>query len=136
MRPDWILFDPSHGYQDFLDSHNVIIRLRDPPPFFEQYETYGPGNRRILEYNTKTHSVRLKTTPKVLEGKEVVYTASGPKIVNVMETKHSGSGSKRSPRGGRGSKSRLSQIKVEEVEDSDDGPDAGEQEEDGDELYT
>jgi len=106
------------------------VKLRDPPPFFEQWETYKAGNKRILEYNVKTHSVRMKTTPLVLESKEVLYSASGPKIVNVMETKQSG-GRKNS---GRARKSRPSQIKMEEVEESDEGTGEVEQDED-DELY-
>ncbi|KAK3679021.1 hypothetical protein LTR78_001474 [Recurvomyces mirabilis] len=123
--PNWILFDPhptnSHNspspFPPFhTTNNNATPNFRDPPRCFAQFETYKLGNKRILEYNLVTHSVRLKSTPEVLEGKEVLYSGSGPKIVNVMDL-----GPKRGlgRRGGRGSKGAVSQVEVEKVREED-----------------
>ncbi|KAK4552571.1 hypothetical protein LTR86_010215 [Recurvomyces mirabilis] len=143
--PNWILFDPHHkspslyfSHLNYSSSNNATPGFRDPPRCFAQFETYQPGNKRILEFNVVTSSVRMKSTPKVLEGREVLYSATGPRLVNVMDV-----GVKKG--GGRGEVSRESrgrgvQVGFEEVEEDGDlheAVDVGEREEgEGeDELY-
>jgi hypothetical protein len=73
---DWVLFDPElHEWP------------KTPPPVFKQFEkfeTYVPGNPRIIEYNLISEAVRIKCTPRTLrEGnKTVEYTPTGPKVVD------------------------------------------------------
>ena len=55
----------------------------EAPALFRRYTRYEPGNARIVEINLETCSVRLKTTPDLLEGKTVEYTKAGPKLVAV-----------------------------------------------------
>lgn len=57
--------------------------IRRPPLIFRQFESYKPGNARIVEYNTESGCLRVRTTPRTLEGREVIYTKTGPRLVNL-----------------------------------------------------
>jgi len=71
---DWALFDPLQGYP---------AGAATPPEVFERYATYTVGNKRILEINPVSQSVRMTSTPQVLEAKVVEYTKAGPRLVEI-----------------------------------------------------
>ncbi|KAK0917357.1 hypothetical protein LTR02_000222 [Friedmanniomyces endolithicus] len=79
------------------------------------YKTYEPGNERIVEFNTISRSLRLRTTPAMLsEGKmELQYTSTGPKLVDVR--KSSGLEARRERRARKEAEEKVR----EEVEDSE-----------------
>ena len=94
----WVLFDPqAHDYPRRF--------IEDVPALFRRYERYEPGNKRIVEYNLKTFSVRLKSTPDALGGKKVEYTKTGPKLIEdevVLPPKTKRVPGRPRKRGGRG----------------------------------
>ena len=55
----------------------------EAPPLFQRFAQYQPGNQRVVEFNVMSQSVRLKSTPEVLQGKTVEYAKTGPKVVVV-----------------------------------------------------
>ncbi|GAB1740212.1 hypothetical protein NU219Hw_g5328t1 [Hortaea werneckii] len=72
----WVLFDPLRGWPRFGPF--------GPPQFLLKWEYYEPGNARLLEFNLISHSVRMRTCPDILKGKQVVYTKTGPKIQEIQ----------------------------------------------------
>ena len=76
MNADWTLFDPQRGYP---------ANTLPPPQVFERYATYTAGNKRILEFNAVSQSVRISSTPQVLEAKAVEYTKVGPRLVEIKK---------------------------------------------------
>ena len=76
MGTDWALFDPQRGYP---------ANTLPPPQVFERYATYMAGNRRILEFNAVSQSVRISSTPQVLEARAVEYTKVGPRLVEIKK---------------------------------------------------
>lgn len=89
-----MLFDPNKGFGS---------QSGDPPAFVEALATFKPDNKRILEYNIASDSVRVRSTPRMLQGKEVEYTDQGPKIVDkILILENEG--------GGRPSKHPLSNV--------------------------
>ncbi|KAK5117013.1 hypothetical protein LTR62_006734 [Meristemomyces frigidus] len=90
--PKWTLFDPHLGCAPLPDPAclrtNVysVTKLRDPPCFFAQYEVFRPGNKRVLECNSESGSMRLRWTPAWLRRREVVYVrGEGPRVVDAVE---------------------------------------------------
>ncbi|KAF2773865.1 hypothetical protein EJ03DRAFT_70651 [Teratosphaeria nubilosa] len=82
---NWVLFDPTKGYPStFKNSNNEETVAQAPPAIFQRFETYQPGNARIVEFNTVSRAVRLRSTPAVLVAREVRYERSGPKVVDVV----------------------------------------------------
>ncbi|KAI7282996.1 hypothetical protein KC345_g3189 [Hortaea werneckii] len=73
---NWVLFDPLRGWPHFGPF--------GPPPFLLKWEYYEPGNAKLLEFNVISHSVRMRSCPDVLKGKQVVYTRTGPKIGEIQ----------------------------------------------------
>lgn len=71
-----MLYDPNQIYPEAEGQP-----CSELPPHFEQYKTYEVGNERILEYNTASHNVRLKSTPQALQGKSIEYRDRGPVII-------------------------------------------------------
>ncbi|KAI7542448.1 hypothetical protein KC331_g7975 [Hortaea werneckii] len=71
----WVLFDPQRGWPRFGPF--------GPPRSLLKWEYYEPGNARLLEFNLVSHSVRMRSCPNVLKGKQVVYTKTGPKIEEI-----------------------------------------------------
>ncbi|KAK0287423.1 hypothetical protein LTR91_001723 [Friedmanniomyces endolithicus] len=112
---NWALFDPLRGYADFLDKDKEPLKHSEPPSIFRQYETYEPGNERIVEFNSVSRSLRLRTTPVMLsEGRmELQYTSTGPKLVDVR--KSSGLEARRERRARKEMEAKVR----EEVEDSE-----------------
>ncbi|KAK0352960.1 hypothetical protein LTR91_021312 [Friedmanniomyces endolithicus] len=112
---NWALFDPLRGYPDFLDEEKEPLKHYEPPSIFQLYETYEPGNTRIVEFNTISRSLRLRTTPAMLsEGNmELQYTSTGPKLVDVR--KSSGLDARRERRARKEAEEEVR----EEVEDSE-----------------
>ena len=75
---DWVLFDPNiHEFPLFYGD--------EAPAIFQKYEHFKPGNRRILELNTKTASVRTKSTPSMLTDKRIEYRKTGPVLLDVED---------------------------------------------------
>ncbi|KAK1070891.1 DEAH-box ATP-dependent RNA helicase prp43 [Friedmanniomyces endolithicus] len=112
---DWALFDPLRGYPDFLGKEKETLKHSEPPSIFQQYETYEPGNQRVVEFNIISRSLRLRTTPAMLsEGRmELQYTSTGPKLVDVR--KSSGLEARREQRARKEAEAKVR----EEVEDSE-----------------
>ncbi|KAI7217547.1 hypothetical protein KC333_g4156 [Hortaea werneckii] len=71
----WVLFDPLRGWPRFGPF--------GPPQFLLKWEYYKPENEKLLEFNLISHSVRMRSCPNVLKGKQVVYTKTGPKIEEI-----------------------------------------------------
>ncbi|RMY52850.1 hypothetical protein D0865_05574, partial [Hortaea werneckii] len=71
----WVLFDPLRGWPRFGPF--------GPPQFLLKWEYYKPGNEKLLEFNLISHSVRMRSCPNVLKGKQVVYTKTGPKVEEI-----------------------------------------------------
>ncbi|KAI6894999.1 hypothetical protein KC318_g2707 [Hortaea werneckii] len=74
----WVLFDPLRGWPHFGPF--------GPPRFLLKWEHYEPGNARLLEFNLISHSVRMRSCPDILKGKQVVYTKTGPKVEEIKGT--------------------------------------------------
>ncbi|KAK1087063.1 hypothetical protein LTR33_001251 [Friedmanniomyces endolithicus] len=112
---NWALFDPLRDYPDFQDKEKEPSKHCEPPLVFQQYKTYEPGNERIVEFNTISRSLRLRTTPAMLsEGNmELQYTSTGPKLVDVR--KSSGLEARRERRARKEAEEKVR----EEVEDSE-----------------
>ena len=73
---DWILFDPNiHEFPLFYGGQ--------APATFQKYEHFKPGNKRILELNMATGSVRTKSTPNMLADKRIEYRKTGPVLLDV-----------------------------------------------------
>ncbi|KAI6885567.1 hypothetical protein KC360_g2779 [Hortaea werneckii] len=72
----WVLFDPLRGWPHFGPF--------GPPPFLLKWEYYEPENAKLLEFNLISHSVRMRSCPAVLKGKQIVYTKTGPKIEKIQ----------------------------------------------------
>lgn len=71
----------------------------------------------MLEFNVVSESVRIRSTPEVLVGREVRYSKVGPKLVDIK-------GKGKLAGGGRARQAKV-EVKVEpEVEDSQ-GEDGG-----------
>ncbi|KAH9826610.1 hypothetical protein Tdes44962_MAKER00574 [Teratosphaeria destructans] len=82
---NWVLFDPNRGYPSTVqDRHNDETAAHAPPAIFQRFETYRPGNARIVEFNTVSRAVRLRSTPAVLVAREVRYERFGPRVVDVV----------------------------------------------------
>ncbi|KAI6842143.1 hypothetical protein KC332_g4365 [Hortaea werneckii] len=74
----WVLFDPLRGWPHFGPF--------GPPPFLLKWEYYEPGNAKLLEFNLISHSVRMRSCPAILKGKQIVYTKTGPKIQKIQNS--------------------------------------------------
>lgn len=74
MLSDWALFDAAVGFP---------LCFPNPPPMIERFARYEPDNRRILQWNVVSQSVRLELTPEILLGKRVEYTDGGPRMVDL-----------------------------------------------------
>ncbi|GAB7358861.1 hypothetical protein MBLNU230_g4084t1 [Neophaeotheca triangularis] len=70
---DWVLLDPG------LWMREQLLEM----PYKPDYHYYEPGNVRILEFNTLSSAVRIKSTPSILENKTIDYRATGPVIVDI-----------------------------------------------------
>ncbi|KAK4539461.1 hypothetical protein LTR36_010938 [Oleoguttula mirabilis] len=114
---NWVLFDPLRGYPRHAS---------EPSETLQKFETFKPGNAKILEYNTVSQSVRVRSAPKVLlgEGRDVQYLATGPRLVEVAKLKGERGG------GGRAGKAKRKEVVV--VADSSEGEGS---ELDGDEEF-
>lgn len=76
---NWVLLDVNRGFPPTLPG--------DPPEIFVRLSRYVPGNRKIIAYNTKSHSVGLRKVPSNFEGCTVEYHKNGPKLVKVLDEK-------------------------------------------------
>ena len=99
-----------------MDATNTATRAASPPRVFAQYETFKAGNKRILEYNIHYGSVRIKSTPRAMVGKEVVYTSTGPKLV---EAKGQGAVAVKGVGRGRGRRKAKEVVQVVDSEESE-----------------
>ncbi|EME46310.1 hypothetical protein DOTSEDRAFT_22398 [Dothistroma septosporum NZE10] len=76
---NWVLLDIHRGFPPTLPG--------PPPEIFVRLSCYVPGNKKIIAYNTRSHSIGLRKTPKNLEGCTVEYHKSGPKLISALEKK-------------------------------------------------
>ncbi|TKA30814.1 hypothetical protein B0A50_02534 [Salinomyces thailandicus] len=98
---NWVLFDPLRRYPR--------SSAACPPPFLHRWERYEPGKPRILEYNVATHCVRLRSTPAILQGRQVAYKKTGPKLEDVKK------------KGGRKGKALIS-AEIVDSQEEEEGP--------------
>ncbi|KAF2726262.1 hypothetical protein K431DRAFT_308679 [Polychaeton citri CBS 116435] len=70
-KRNWVLYNPEAAM------HATNIPL---PPFMARFARYEPGHSHILEFNTVSHSVRMRTPTRAIEGRAVDYTPQGPRF--------------------------------------------------------
>ncbi|KAI4726358.1 hypothetical protein E4T49_05851 [Aureobasidium sp. EXF-10728] len=64
----WVVYDPLK-HKPMLDSDTLLLTVR--------FAVYQPGNPRLIEYNTKTTSLRIRSS-RIIVGQQIKYTANGP----------------------------------------------------------
>lgn len=57
-----------------------------------RFAIYQPGNPRFIEYNTKTTSLRIRSS-RIIVGQQIKYTANGP-VLEPLDEEESDSESK------------------------------------------
>ncbi|CAD0112373.1 unnamed protein product [Aureobasidium uvarum] len=64
----WVVYDPLK-HKPTLDSDTLLLTVR--------FAIFQPGNPRLIEYNTKTTSLRIRSS-RIIVGQQIKYTANGP----------------------------------------------------------
>ncbi|KAI4833507.1 hypothetical protein E4T44_09389 [Aureobasidium sp. EXF-8845] len=78
----WMVFDPLK-HKPLLDKDTLLLTVR--------FAVFQPGNPRLIEYNTKTTSLRIRSS-RIIAGQQINYTANGP-VLEPLEMDESDSGS-------------------------------------------
>lgn len=78
-----MVYDPLKHKPDF-DSDALMLTVR--------FAIYQPGNPRLIEYNTKTASLRIRSS-RIIVGQQIKYTANGP-VLEPLDEEESDPGSK------------------------------------------
>ncbi|KAK5168173.1 uncharacterized protein LTR77_006741 [Saxophila tyrrhenica] len=71
---DWALYDP--GYYSYPSSPGWKA-----PRMFRDFESYKPGNKRVVEINVQSSNVRIRSTPTMLLDRRIDYQINGPRLV-------------------------------------------------------
>ncbi|KAI5208190.1 hypothetical protein E4T39_01591 [Aureobasidium subglaciale] len=71
----WVIYDPNK-HNPILDADTLKLVVR--------FAIYKPGHPRFLEYNTKTTSLRIRSS-RLLQGLQIKYTANGPVLEKLGE---------------------------------------------------
>ncbi len=75
VSAEWALFDPTF--------HEYPLSKGDMAPSpFTRFERFEPGYIRIVEIHHVSGSVRVRSTPRSLQGMRIVYEPTGPRIVH------------------------------------------------------
>jgi hypothetical protein len=77
-----MVFDPLK-HKPLLDKDTLLLTVR--------FAVFQPGNPRLIEYNTKTTSLRIRSS-RIIAGQQINYTANGP-VLEPLEMEESDSGS-------------------------------------------
>ncbi|THY17323.1 hypothetical protein D6D01_07522 [Aureobasidium pullulans] len=72
----WAVYDPSK-HDPLLDCDNLKLTVK--------FAIYQSGNPRFLEYNTRTNSLRLRSS-RILVGQQIKYTDNGPILAPLDES--------------------------------------------------
>lgn len=77
-----MVFDPLK-HKPLLDKDTLLLTVR--------FAIFRPGNPRLIEYNTKTTSLRIRSS-RIIAGQQINYTANGP-VLEPLKMEESDSGS-------------------------------------------
>ncbi|KAG9834477.1 hypothetical protein KCU98_g14700, partial [Aureobasidium melanogenum] len=64
----WVVYDPLK-HKPIFDNDALMLTVR--------FAVFQPGNPRLIEYNTKTTSLRIRSS-RIIVGQQIKYTANGP----------------------------------------------------------
>ncbi|KAG9581223.1 hypothetical protein KCU77_g12092, partial [Aureobasidium melanogenum] len=64
----WVVYDPLK-HKPIFDNDALMLTVR--------FAIFQPGNPRLIEYNTKTTSLRIRSS-RIIVGQQIKYTANGP----------------------------------------------------------
>jgi hypothetical protein len=76
----WVVYDPLK-HKPTLDEDALLLTVR--------FAVFQPGNPRLIEYNTKTTSLRIRSS-RIIAGQQINYTANGP-VLEPLEVEESDS---------------------------------------------
>lgn len=74
----WVLYDPLK-HKPTLDKDALLLTVR--------FAIFQPGNPRLIEYNTKTTALRIRSS-RIIAGQQIDYTANGP-VLKPLEMEES-----------------------------------------------
>jgi hypothetical protein len=75
-----VVYDPLK-HKPLLDKDTLLLTVR--------FAVFQPGNPRLIEYNTKTTSLRIRSS-RIIAGQQIKYTANGP-VLEPLEEEESDS---------------------------------------------
>ena len=75
-----MVFDPLK-HKPLLDKDTLLLTVR--------FAVFQPGNPRLIEYNTKTTALRIRSS-RIIAGQQIDYTANGP-VLRPLEVEESDS---------------------------------------------
>ncbi|KAI4747970.1 hypothetical protein E4T50_01711 [Aureobasidium sp. EXF-12298] len=79
-NPLWVVYDPLK-HKPIFDKDALLLTVR--------FAIFQPGNPRLIEYNTKTTSLRIRSS-RIIAGQQINYTANGP-VLEALEEEESDS---------------------------------------------
>jgi hypothetical protein len=71
----WVVYDPLK-HKPIFDKDALLLTVR--------FAIFQPGNPRLIEYNTKTTSLRIRSS-RIIAGQQINYTANGPILEPIEE---------------------------------------------------
>jgi hypothetical protein len=71
----WVVYDPLK-HKPIFDKDTLLLTVR--------FAIFQPGNPRLIEYNTKTTSLRIRSS-RIIAGQQINYTANGPVLEPLEE---------------------------------------------------
>ncbi|KAK6001582.1 hypothetical protein QM012_002913 [Aureobasidium pullulans] len=83
VLPVWVVYDPLK-HKPIFDKDTLMLTVR--------FAIFQPGNPRLIEYNTKTTSLRIRSS-RIIVGQQIKYTANGP-VLEPLDEEGSDSESK------------------------------------------
>ncbi|KAG9673325.1 hypothetical protein KCU99_g8142, partial [Aureobasidium melanogenum] len=75
----WVVYDPLK-HKPIFDNDALMLTVR--------FAIFQPGNPRLIEYNTKTTSLRIRSS-RIIVGQQIKYTANGPVLEPLDEEEES-----------------------------------------------
>ena len=76
-----MVYDPLN-HKPIFDKDALLLTVR--------FAIFQPGNPRLIEYNTKTTSLRIRSS-RIIAGQQINYTANGPVLEPLEEEEESDS---------------------------------------------
>jgi hypothetical protein len=70
-----VVYDPLK-HKPIFDNDALMLTVR--------FAIFQPGNPRLIEYNTKTTSLRIRSS-RIIVGQQIKYTANGPVLEPLNE---------------------------------------------------